>query len=110
VTNFLDVPNKKFFSISEVSSICGLKAHTLRFWETEFGQIKPLTGKGERRLYRKQDILLLLKIKKLLHEEKLTIKGAKKRLLQKLNQDNFSSNKKIIKDLEEILQEIKELI
>ncbi len=69
-----------FYRIGEVSRITGLKPHVLRYWESEFKVIKPYKGGSLQRLYRKKDLDLILKIKKLLHEEGFTIAGAKKKI------------------------------
>ena len=108
--DFPSIPEKKYFSISEASSLCGLRPHTLRFWEKEFSQLKPTIRKGRRRLYQKEDILLVRKIRKLLKEEGLTIQGAKRKLSSQRSQEDFSSKNEIIEDLEELLKEIKKVI
>tara|TARA_B100000579_G_C22090425_1_gene514230 strand:+ start:149 stop:475 length:327 start_codon:yes stop_codon:yes gene_type:complete len=100
--------NKKYYSISEVSKVCEIKPHTLRFWEKEFKQISPQTNKGGRRRYQIKDIETINLIKKLLHDEGLTILGAKKKLTHKINNLPSDNNSNlIIKDLEKILKQIK---
>lgn len=74
------LPNKLFFSIREVSEVCDIEPHVLRYWETEFRQIKPAKKSGNRRFYRQRDIYAILHVKHLLYDQKFTIKGAKKRL------------------------------
>ena len=74
------IPDKLYYKIGEVSSISGLPAYVLRFWESEFGRIRPKRTPSGQRLYRKSDIELILKIKRLLHEEKFTIPGARQYL------------------------------
>ena len=100
--------NKKYYSISEVSELCNIKSHTLRFWEKEFKDLKPITRKGNRRYYQAQDIQLVKTIQSLLYEEGMTIAGAKKNLQTKLRkepQDNKLKN--VIDELEALLSEIK---
>lgn len=75
----IDLPDKKYFTIGEVSEICQLKSHVLRYWEQVFPQLNPNKRRG-RRYYQKQDITLLLEIKILLHQQGYTIPGAKARL------------------------------
>lgn len=75
------LPDKLFFSIREVSDICGIEPHVLRYWETEFRHIKPVKKSGNRRFYRQRDIYAILQIKHLLYDLNFTIKGAKKRVL-----------------------------
>jgi DNA-binding transcriptional MerR regulator len=74
------LPEKRYFRIGEVCELTQLKPHVLRYWETEFKQIKPHKTKSNQRLYRKKDIETLLLIKTLLYEQKYTIAGAKARL------------------------------
>ncbi len=76
-----ELPDKLFFSIREVSDICSVEPHVLRYWETEFKHIKPAKKSGNRRFYRHRDIYAVLQIKHLLYDLNFTIRGAKKRLL-----------------------------
>jgi len=76
-----ELPDKLFFSIREVSEICDVEPHVLRYWETEFRNIKPVKKSGNRRFYRQRDVYAVLQIKHLLYDLNFTIKGAKKRLL-----------------------------
>lgn len=76
-----ELPDKLFFSIREVSELCGIEAHVLRYWETEFHHIKPAKKSGNRRFYRQRDIYTILHIKHLLYDLNFTIKGARKRLM-----------------------------
>jgi len=79
--NVPELPDKLFFSIREVSDICGVEPHVLRYWETEFKHIKPVKKSGNRRFYRHRDVYAVLQIKHLLYDLNFTIRGAKKRLL-----------------------------
>jgi DNA-binding transcriptional MerR regulator len=81
------LPEKKYFRIGEVCDITGLKPHVLRYWETEFRQIKPHKTKSHQRLYKKKDVETLLAIKHLLYDLKYTIAGARSRLDQKKETD-----------------------
>jgi DNA-binding transcriptional MerR regulator len=74
------IPNKLYFRIGEVSDLVGVKPYVLRYWESEFPDIKPSKSKSGQRLYKRKDVELLLKIKELLYEERFTINGARKRL------------------------------
>lgn len=76
-----DLPDKLFFSIREVSGLCGIEPHVLRYWETEFKHIKPVKKSGNRRFYRHRDVYVVLQIKHLLYDLNFTIRGAKKRLM-----------------------------
>ena len=75
-----ELADKLFFSIREVSDICGVEPHVLRYWETEFKHIKPVKKSGNRRFYRHNDVYAVLQIRHLLYDLNFTIRGAKKRL------------------------------
>ena len=77
------IPDKLYFRIGEVAELCGLPAHVLRFWETEFPQLQPNKGGSGQRLYRKQDVEFVLELQRLLHQEKFTIAGARQLLAEK---------------------------
>ena len=72
-----ELPDKRYFKIGEVCAIAGLKPHVLRYWETEFKELKPPKGRSQHRLYRQQDIETVLRIKELLYQKRFTIAGAK---------------------------------
>lgn len=74
------IPDKLYFTISEVSELCDLKAYVLRYWEQEFPQLKPIKRRGNRRFYQQQDVLLVRQIKKLLYDDGFTIEGARSQL------------------------------
>jgi len=74
------IPDKLYFKIGEVADIVGVKPHVLRYWETEFSILKPGKTRSKHRLYRRRDVETVLEIKRLLHQERFTIEGAKKRL------------------------------
>ncbi|MBU1214031.1 MAG: MerR family transcriptional regulator [Gammaproteobacteria bacterium] len=76
------IPAKRYFTIGEVSALCGVKAHVLRYWEQEFSQLKPLKRGGNRRYYQHHEVLLIRRIRQLLYEEGFTISGARSRLEQ----------------------------
>jgi DNA-binding transcriptional MerR regulator len=73
-------PKKVYYSISEVSSLCGIKPHVLRYWESEFSLLNPKKNRGGRRAYTETDIWVVREIKRLLYDERFTINGAKKKL------------------------------
>ena len=73
----MELPDKKYFSIGEVASLCNVKPHVLRYWETEFPQLSPSKRRGNRRYYQVNDVMLVSKIKFLLYEKGFTIYGAK---------------------------------
>ncbi len=75
-----NIPNKRYFTIGEVSELCGVKSHVLRYWEQEFPTLKPVKRRGNRRYYQHHDVLLIRKIRSLLYEEGYTIGGARQQL------------------------------
>ncbi len=79
-TSEIIVPEKLYFRIGEVSSLCRLPAYVLRFWETEFPQLKPVKSSTGQRMYRRKDVEAVLRIKQLLYEEGFTIAGARQQL------------------------------
>ncbi|MEN9456208.1 MAG: MerR family transcriptional regulator [Neisseriaceae bacterium] len=74
------IPAKRYFTIGEVSELCGVKPHVLRYWEQEFTQLKPVKRRGNRRYYQHHEVLLVRRIRSLLYEEGFTISGARHRL------------------------------
>lgn len=74
------IPAKRYFTIGEVSDLCGVKAHVLRYWEQEFTQLKPLKRRGNRRYYQHHEVLLVRRIRELLYDQGYTIQGARNQL------------------------------
>jgi DNA-binding transcriptional MerR regulator len=74
------IPAKRYFTIGEVSELCAVKAHVLRYWEQEFTQLRPVKRRGNRRYYQHHEVLLIRRIRALLYEEGFTISGARQRL------------------------------
>ncbi|MBO9328155.1 transcriptional regulator [Achromobacter pulmonis] len=74
------IPAKRYFTIGEVSDLCGVKPHVLRYWEQEFTQLKPVKRRGNRRYYQHHEVLLIRRIRSLLYEQGFTISGARNRL------------------------------
>ena len=106
------IPNKIYFNIGEVSNLCSVKPHVLRYWEQEFPQLKPMKRRGNRRYYQRKDVLLVRQIKSLLYEQGFTIEGAKIQLSKHSlikEQQNLNSKKlldMIVDDLEALLTEL----
>ena len=112
------IPNKLYFKIGEVSKITGVEPYVLRYWESEFKAIKPSRTQSKQRIYRRRDVELILEIKKMLYEEKLTIAGAQKKL-REINprgkkQLHFDFSKKehqsILKEIKKELISIREML
>ena len=74
------IPAKRYFTIGEVSDLCAVKPHVLRYWEQEFSQLRPVNRRGNRRYYQHHEVLLIRRIRHLLYEEGFTIQGARNRL------------------------------
>ncbi len=74
------IPVKRYFTIGEVSDLCGVKPYVLRYWEQEFSQLKPMKRRGNRRYYQHHEVLLIRRIRELLYDEGFTISGARNRL------------------------------
>jgi DNA-binding transcriptional MerR regulator len=74
------IPAKRYFTIGEVSDLCGVKPHVLRYWEQEFAQLKPVKRRGNRRYYQHHEVLLIRRIRELLYEHGFTINGARNKL------------------------------
>ena len=76
------IPAKRYFTIGEVSELCGVKPYVLRYWEQEFGQLKPMKRRGNRRYYQHHEVLLIRRIRELLYDQGFTISGARNRLAE----------------------------
>jgi DNA-binding transcriptional MerR regulator len=87
-TDLPAIPAKRYFTIGEVSELCGVKPHVLRYWEQEFTQLKPLKRRGNRRYYQHHEVLLIRRIRELLYEHGFTINGARNRLEEPLHPGN----------------------
>jgi DNA-binding transcriptional MerR regulator len=86
------IPAKRYFTIGEVSDLCGVKPHVLRYWEQEFTQLKPVKRRGNRRYYQHHEVLLIRRIRELLYEEGFTISGARNRLDTSLTHEEKSES------------------
>ncbi len=100
------LPDKIYFRIGEVSEFTGIKPYVLRYWESEFADIKPIRRKSQR-LYDRETIHLILKIKNMLYEQNFTITGAKKKLKEQDNQKRVSTKVNVL--LHEVLSELKSI-
>jgi DNA-binding transcriptional MerR regulator len=96
--------DKRFFRIGEVSRIIGVEPYVLRYWESEFPQIRPLRADSNQRTYQRKDLETIMEIKRLLYEEKMTIEGAKRQLKQK--GASAGSMRSVLSDVERELKEI----
>src|SRR5476651_2688117 len=85
------IPAKRYFTIGEVSELCGVKPHVLRYWEQEFTQLKPVKRRGNRRYYQHHEVLLIRRIRELLYEQGFTISGARNKLDTRMANGNGDS-------------------
>ena len=107
------IPAKRYFTIGEVSDLCGVKAHVLRYWEQEFTQLKPVKRGGNRRYYQHHEVLLIRRIRQLLYEEGFTISGARGRLNNFIGQRVEVSQPQLLQSsasLSELRREIREIL
>lgn len=103
------IPGKRYFTIGEVSELCAVKPHVLRYWEQEFPQLKPVKRRGNRRYYQRHDVQMIRQIRHLLYEEGFTIGGARQRLTG--DHEEESGGTAITNTaLEEIVKELDDLI
>jgi len=86
------IPAKRYFTIGEVSELCGVKPHVLRYWEQEFTQLKPVKRRGNRRYYQHHEVLLIRRIRELLYEQGFTISGARNRLDETMRERGSNSS------------------
>ena len=102
------IPGKRYFTIGEVSELCNVKPHVLRYWEQEFPQLKPVKRRGNRRYYQRQDVIMIRQIRGLLYEQGYTIGGAR---LQLSDTDETKEGQKNNKEtLQEIRMELEEVM
>ena len=105
------IPSKRYFTIGEVSELCDVKSHVLRYWEQEFPSLSPAKRRGNRRYYQRHDVLLIRQIRSLLYEQGYTIEGARKKLSgdDVSNDNNLSSQlvNQLVSELEEVLTVLK---
>lgn len=102
------IPGKRYFTIGEVSELCAVKPHVLRYWEQEFPQLNPVKRRGNRRYYQRQDVLMIRQIRALLYDQGFTIGGARQRMSGDEARDDTTQCKQLIRqmisELEEVLQ------
>ena len=104
--NQINIPNKRYFTIGEVSKICKIKTHVLRYWEQEFKELEPIKRKGNRRYYQQKDLILILEIRNLLHNEGFTIEGAKTKLNNSEKHTITPNNNQILSQIKQDLENL----
>ena len=103
------IPAKRYFTIGEVSELCGVKPHVLRYWEQEFTQLKPLKRRGNRRYYQHHEVLLIRRIRELLYEHGFTINGARNRLDEPSNAVKLPKSEGTV-DMSTVRSELKSIL
>jgi DNA-binding transcriptional MerR regulator len=104
------IPSKRYFTIGEVSELCAVKPHVLRYWEQEFPQLKPVKRRGNRRYYQRQEVILIRQIRSLLYEDGFTIGGARQKLSGEEIKADSSVSQQIVKQLRLELEEVLALL
>jgi DNA-binding transcriptional MerR regulator len=104
------IPGKRYFTIGEVSELCAVKPHVLRYWEQEFPQLKPVKRRGNRRYYQRQDVLIIRQIRSLLYAEGFTIGGARQKLTGEEARSDLTQSQQIIRQLRVELEEVLRLL
>jgi DNA-binding transcriptional MerR regulator len=104
------IPAKRYFTIGEVSELCDVKPHVLRYWETEFDSLAPVKRRGNRRYYQRHDVLMIRQIRGLLYEEGYTISGARLRLEGEGGRSEASMSAQIVKQVRMELEEVLALL
>ena len=103
-TSLPSIPAKRYFTIGEVSELCGVKPHVLRYWEQEFTQLRPMKRRGNRRYYQHHEVLMIRRIRDLLYEQGFTISGARNKLqeLVQMERDKKRAGEVMLHGLEEL--------
>jgi DNA-binding transcriptional MerR regulator len=104
------IPGKRYFTIGEVSDLCAVKPHVLRYWEQEFPQLKPVKRRGNRRYYQRQDVLIIRQIRSLLYDEGFTIGGARQRLTGEVAKSDVTQSQQIIKQMRMELEQVLKIL
>jgi len=104
------IPGKRYFTIGEVSELCQVKPHVLRYWEQEFPQLKPVKRRGNRRYYQRHDVLMIRQIRSLLYEQGFTIGGARQQLSGETAKEDLQQSQQIIKQLRSELEEVLQIL
>ena len=104
------IPGKRYFTIGEVSDLCGVKPHVLRYWEQEFPQLKPVKRHGNRRYYQRHDVLMIRQIRSLLYEHGFTIGGARQKLAGTEAKEDVNQSRQIIRQLVGELEDVLDIL
>jgi len=100
------IPGKRYFTIGEVSELCAVKPHVLRYWEQEFPQLKPVKRRGNRRYYQRHDVIMIRQIRSLLYEEGFTIGGARQRMSGEEAKEDSNQSHQISRQMRTELEDL----
>ena len=104
------IPGKRYFTIGEVSDLCAVKPHVLRYWEQEFPQLNPVKRRGNRRYYQRQDVLMIRQIRALLYDQGFTIGGARQRLSGEGAKEDLSQSQQVVRQLRMGLEDLLQVL
>ncbi len=104
------IPAKRYFTIGEVSDLCGVKPHVLRYWEQEFPSLKPVKRRGNRRYYQRHDVILIREIRSLLYEQGYTIGGARQKLEGGEGREEARRSVQIVRQIRTELEEVLDVL
>lgn len=104
------IPGKRYFTIGEVSELCLVKPHVLRYWEQEFPHLKPVKRRGNRRYYQRHDVMVIRQIRSLLYEQGFTIGGARLQLSGEEAKDDTSQSQQIVRQLRTELEDLLQIL
>jgi DNA-binding transcriptional MerR regulator len=104
------IPNKRYFTIGEVGTLCDVKPHVLRYWEQEFPDLKPVKRRGNRRYYQRKDVMLIREIRDLLYGQGFTIGGAKQKLSGEDTKIDNTRSQQVIRQIRTELEEVLKLL
>ncbi len=104
------IPAKRYFTIGEVSELCGVKPHVLRYWEQEFPNLSPVKRRGNRRYYQRHDVLMIRQIRSLLYEQGFTIGGARQRLEGSEARSDITITQQVVRQLRSELEEVLQIL
>lgn len=104
------IPGKRYFTIGEVSELCAVKPHVLRYWEQEFPQLNPVKRRGNRRYYQRQDVIMIRQIRELLYDQGFTIGGARQRMSEGESKIDNTQYKQLIRQMIAELDEVQQVL
>jgi len=104
------IPGKRYFTIGEVSELCRVKPHVLRYWEQEFPNLRPLKRRGNRRYYQHSDVLLIREIRRLLYQQGFTIGGARQQLNSEKAREDINHSHQVVRQLRSELEDLLTLL